>query len=571
MMEHYDVIVVGFGTAGAVAAIASARQGAKVLVLERSTYPGGTMTGGGVPGFYGRHPYGLTKKLFDAAQLYSKCHACSIVEALKALMESEALQAGCQLIYEAVVYEVMTDANCVKGLRWMAGGVSFEAESSIVIDCTAEAVVCRMAGCACTVGRTLDGLCNPYTFSVLCARTDAPVYVSVANFDAGRIDQYNTSRYSAELLRGLAAHLQANYLVDAKTRHELVPADLCGLREGAHVLTEDFITLQDFFDGSRNGCSDVIAYAHSNIDTHANDMPLESTLFQDWMIACSMWGTEIWVALTRGVLVPRGWKGLLVAGRHLGVDHDLGHAVRMNDHVGRTGEAAGVMAALAAKSACPQDVTALPFEEIAAKMEQMESPLAENDRFMRLSEAEILEGLSGDTPGLAMWSSRCQKLTARLREWYRSAEEDSNLKANAAFALALLDDATGLPTLLHLARMRDEYAPKTSRKYNHKRGYASVYLLGRLAAVEAIPILKGILADLQMADKYEYHSHAIAALVRIADTHIEHRAEIAAFLIDLVHNPDWSIWARLKGTQQYVPVQDTFRAFVERSVSQEGW
>ncbi|MBR4674556.1 MAG: FAD-dependent oxidoreductase [Victivallales bacterium] len=612
-MKHYDVIVVGFGTAGAVAAIAAARLGAKVLVLERTTYPGGTMTGGGVPGFYGRHPYGLTKKLFDAAKLYAKCHGCSIVEALKALMESEALQAGCELVYEAAVYEVILEGKCVKGVRWAVDGELFEAESAIVIDCTAEAVVCRMAGCEYTVGRASDGLCNPYTFSVLCARTDDPMSVFVANFDAGRIDQYDTARASAELLRGLAVHIQTDYAVDSKTRHELMPADLCGVREGAHVITEDYITLQDFFDGKRDGCTDIITYAHSNIDTHANDMPLESTLFQDWMIASSMWGTEIWVALTRGCLVPRGWKGLLVAGRHLGVDHDLGHAVRMNDHVGRTGEAAGVMAALAVKSPSPQDVMALPFDEVTANMEQMENPLAENDRFMCLSDQEILDGLSGDTPGFAMWSARCRLKEPRsgdknitvggekprsgernprdgqnqfiyavqrseaerhgassgfdqslLVKWYQSAPEGSNLKANTAFTLALLDDSTGLPTLLHLARTRDEYAPKTSRKYNHKRGYVAVYLLGRLAAVEALPVLKSILSDLQMADKYEYHSHAIAALMRIANAHPEQHTEIADFLLNLVHNPEWSIWARLKGSQQYVPVQDTFRTFVER-------
>ena len=479
-------------------------------------------------------------------------------------MESEALAAGCTLVYEAVPFEVMLEGKCVKGIRWAVAETLHEAEASIVIDCTGDAAICRLAGCECALGRSTDGLCNPYTFSVLCARTDAPAYVSVANFDAGRIDQYDTSVFSRELLRGLAAHLKSNYAVDPKERHELTPADIGGIREGAHLLTEDYLTLQDFFDGKLEGKDDVIAYAHSNIDTHANDMPLESTLFQDWMIAASMWGTEIWVPLTRGTLVPRGWKGLLVAGRHLGVDHDLGHAVRMNDHAGRTGEAAGIMAALAVKSASPQDVMALPFEEIASKMEQMESPMAENDRFMRLSDAEILDGLSGDTPGFAIWAARCRKLNGKLAEWYENASEGSNLKANAAFALALLDEATGLPTLLKLARTRDEYAPKTSRKYNHKRGYAAVYLLGRLAAVEAIPVLKGILSDLQMADKYEYHSHAIAALARIANAHPEYRKEIQTCLLSLVHNPEWSIWARLKGTQQYVPVQNLFRVFVER-------
>ena len=274
MMERFDVIVVGLGTAGAIAAIAAARLGAKVLVLERSTYPGGTMTGGGVPGFYGRHPYGLTKQVFDAAQLYCKCHGCSVVEALKAVMESEALAAGCSLVYEAVPFEVLADGKCVKGLRWAVAETVHEAEASIVIDCTGDAAICRLAGCECTLGRAADGLCNPYTFSVLCARTDAPMYVSVANFDAGRIDQYEASDYSRELLRGLAAHLKSNYAVAPQERHELTPADICGIREGAHLLTDDYLTLQDFFDGKLDASRDVIAYAHSNIDTHANDMPL---------------------------------------------------------------------------------------------------------------------------------------------------------------------------------------------------------------------------------------------------------------------------------------------------------
>ena len=564
MKERFDVIVVGFGTAGAIAAIAAASHGAKVLVLERSTYPGGTMTGGGVPGFYGRHPYGLTKRVFDVAQAYSNCHGCSVVEALKAIMESETLAAGCRLIYSAVPFEVVVEEKCVKGIRWAVDATVYEAEASIVIDCTGDASICRLAGCECTIGRAADGLCNPYTFSVLCARADAPSGVYVANFDAGRIDQYDTAAFSRELLRGLSAHLKSNYAVEANEKHEIVPADICGIREGAHLLTEDYLTLQDFFDGKLDGKRDVIAYAHSNLDTHANDMPLESTIFQDWMIAASMWGTEIWVPLTRGTLVPKGWKGLLVAGRHLGVDHDLGHAVRMNDHVGRTGEAAGVMAALAVKSATPQDVMALSFEEISANLESMENPCSENDRFTRLSNEQILEGLSGDAPGFAMWAARCRKLNRELAEWYRTASEGSNLKSNAAFALAILGDDYALPELLRLARTRDEYAPCTSRKYNHKRGYAAVYLLGRLAAVDAIPVLKEIIADLQMADKYEYHSHAIGALIRIADAHPEFRSEIQEALLSLVHNPEWSIHARLKGTQQYVPVQGLFKDYVER-------
>jgi len=46
-VREFDVIVAGGGTAGAVAAIASARQGAKTALIEAKGYPGGTVVEGG--------------------------------------------------------------------------------------------------------------------------------------------------------------------------------------------------------------------------------------------------------------------------------------------------------------------------------------------------------------------------------------------------------------------------------------------------------------------------------------------------------------------------------------------
>jgi len=45
--RYFDVVVVGGGTAGVVAAIASARQGAKTILVEAKGYPGGTVVEGG--------------------------------------------------------------------------------------------------------------------------------------------------------------------------------------------------------------------------------------------------------------------------------------------------------------------------------------------------------------------------------------------------------------------------------------------------------------------------------------------------------------------------------------------
>src|SRR5512134_297155 len=46
-VRKFDVVVAGAGTAGVVAAIAAARQGAKTMLIERKGYTGGTVTEGG--------------------------------------------------------------------------------------------------------------------------------------------------------------------------------------------------------------------------------------------------------------------------------------------------------------------------------------------------------------------------------------------------------------------------------------------------------------------------------------------------------------------------------------------
>ena len=43
-----DVLVAGAGTAGCIAAIAAARQGASVILIEKLPVPGGTYTNGGI-------------------------------------------------------------------------------------------------------------------------------------------------------------------------------------------------------------------------------------------------------------------------------------------------------------------------------------------------------------------------------------------------------------------------------------------------------------------------------------------------------------------------------------------
>ncbi len=60
-VRHYDVVVAGGGTAGVVAAIAAARNGAKTVIIEAKGYVGGTMLEGGTT----LHSFFTLGKLFD--------------------------------------------------------------------------------------------------------------------------------------------------------------------------------------------------------------------------------------------------------------------------------------------------------------------------------------------------------------------------------------------------------------------------------------------------------------------------------------------------------------------------
>lgn len=48
MREHYDVMVIGGGTAGVVAAVQAGRAGARTLMVEKTGIFGGTITNAGV-------------------------------------------------------------------------------------------------------------------------------------------------------------------------------------------------------------------------------------------------------------------------------------------------------------------------------------------------------------------------------------------------------------------------------------------------------------------------------------------------------------------------------------------
>jgi ribulose 1,5-bisphosphate synthetase/thiazole synthase len=169
-----DVIVAGGGTAGFAAAVAAARAGAKVLIVEQLTYLGGTMTGGLVPGLVSmRHqPWrdeetlvqleslyagnqvakGLAQEFVDrllaAGGAYGRKGEASVrvlfdPEISKWVIDQMVKEAGVEVRYCSKVVGVLKEGEAVCGVR-VDNGV--EIRAGVVIDTTGDGNVAVFAG-----------------------------------------------------------------------------------------------------------------------------------------------------------------------------------------------------------------------------------------------------------------------------------------------------------------------------------------------------------------------------------------------------------------------------------------
>lgn len=544
MKNRYDCIIAGFGTAGAVAAIAAGRKGASVLVLERGTCPGGTHTAGGIGYYYIQKPLGLMAELDEKCRRLAEetgwtTHLC---EPKKHIIEQEAAKAGVEIRYEAVISACHVENGLIRRIHWTDPAGEHCAEAACFIDATGDAQLCELAGARLASGRPSDGQFQPFTNSMLLTKNRD---MEIRNFDAGRIDQYREPEYSQTMLETTLVHLCDDF---SSRRGLIAPSELPGVREGKYLLPENPYTLEEFFR-THGACEEPIFHAYTNIDTHANDIALESDLFGEWMINCSMWGFNLGFPVPRRVLSASGAgvKNLLAAGRHLAVDHDLGHALRMNALMGALGEVAGTIAALAArKNVLPDDV---PYADFADTLPLAPETMKENGRIRNADPETIREELDSDHPGVAQWSARETIPAETLVRWMNEAPEGSRLRRHAALALALKRNSAGIGELCKMVRERDPYTPSNSRKYNHKRGYAALFSLGLLAEPETLPLFRDVLLSDEPENAYEYQTHAIAALIKLGSRHAELRTEIAEILRKRAEDPGWKIESRLKGTE----------------------
>ena len=149
---HYDVAVIGGGPGGIPAAIAAARQGAKVLLVEKNGFLGGNMTIG-LPllGYLDKDGNtvikGIAQELVDAMTELGVCsphtwcpnhNSVTIMdeEVFKVVALDKCIKAGVEILLYTQVIGTNVENGCIKSVTLFGKGRKMVLEAEVFIDAT---------------------------------------------------------------------------------------------------------------------------------------------------------------------------------------------------------------------------------------------------------------------------------------------------------------------------------------------------------------------------------------------------------------------------------------------------
>lgn len=187
MASNYsaDVVVAGGGVAGASAAVAAARKGMRVLLLEGRESLGGLATNGYVNGVAGMIE-GLCKEWVERMKaegdLVDTPHTPAIdPEKGKLMLERMALEAGVRILYGVTVAECEVKDRLIERVIGYSRSGRMEFKARYYVDATGDAILAAEAGAPCEVGSPeFGGLNMSTTLAFRMAEVDLPRYRQAA-------------------------------------------------------------------------------------------------------------------------------------------------------------------------------------------------------------------------------------------------------------------------------------------------------------------------------------------------------------------------------------------------------
>lgn len=347
---HADVLVVGGGAAGTIAALQAARAGADTFLVERGTQLGGTTTTAGVsfPGLFdawGKQIIaGIGWELvresveLDGGTLpdFSKVpdHWMNQVRVnpfLHALLaEEKCAQAGVRIAY----YEFPQGVTATED-GWRVDCAGFGTRRQVlckqIIDCTGGAEVAGLL----SLPRLRGEETQPGSLLYLLDAPNAPGRPAGAleSLYVHGADSTNSRTVTAANLAGRKSLLEKVRREKKRLMHMQPEA---GFRESFRIEGETVITVDDYTSGRM--FDDAVCYAFYPVDLHTREGVTPKPLKQG-----------VVPTIPLGALVPKGSRNIMVAGRCVSSDRLANSGLRVQASCMAMGQAAGAAAALAAR------------------------------------------------------------------------------------------------------------------------------------------------------------------------------------------------------------------------------
>lgn len=419
MRASYDVIVLGSGSAGAVAALAAARRGARTLLLERLPFVGGTSTAV-LDTFYGFYTPGtesikVVGGIADDVMTRLKSHSALLErpnthgagtgvtyhpEYLKVVWESLLAEAGVEILLNAWVQDVLLEGGRPDALvaATKMGLAGFRAR--LFVDASGDADLCHFAGIPYELAGDIDPAQTLTTTFKLCnvdvARRKT---VSKADFHALMAAAAESGQYRLPRKEGSdhitpVDHMTATIMtrlpsfrrdgdrvVNATDPELLSSAEMEGRRQAIEYIrflrdkVPGYEKAQLSTFGTQIGVRET-RRIYGEYRINREDV-LTARKFDDQIALCGApiedhhgGADTAWAYLPDGdccgiplgTLVPKDSHNVIVAGRCFSATHDAHASIRSMAQCMAQGQAAGTVAAMASQSGrCPQE---LPFAAV---------------------------------------------------------------------------------------------------------------------------------------------------------------------------------------------------------------
>ena len=501
-----DVLVIGLGASGIQAAIASAREGVRVIGLEREAGIGGMPINGGVVFFYYGERGGTYEdvemcahKIDDEQFLAKGMH----IESRRAVLHGMLNRYGVECYTAVTVTGVYSEENRIFGVRIFDNGKTFTVSSKMLIDATSDGHIIRMCpGVVTHLGRVTDGKTVPFTNRTRGITISGKL--SHYNGDDGYCDQYDPYSFSE---RVLAAHSAKQELLGNENLRVTAVSPTPGVREGIRYEGEEHLSYRDIIAGREP--EKVLFYARSDLDKHGHDHAMDEDEYKKWWVISNLATVTVKIPVPLGAVVPKGMLGIASAGRCLSVDSYASSAVRMNTDMFRMGECVGIASAIVVKDDVRfVDIDYNKFIEITEKYGCRNGKCKDKFAFdhpsqkdiykkvtFDLNEDEMLSALSSETPGVAIRSALISErdIESELAPYLEA--DNGVLKFNAAVALGIRGCDKGIDILRLAVRNRDLQQYQDCRRSNQYKSAIAISLLGELGYAEDIDLIRPILSE----------------------------------------------------------------------------